>query len=138
MHGFYKNRKETPKKAVYDEDYGDFVTIEDLTDHSTETSGRKSLGQQIKKSFSRTRLSVCVIFLLIFVGLSFILIFSIYIIKAHSYKVRKTFTLNFHQGVLSFKTLQGCLSVRYRCFLPLYLIGSHKYHPISSTPHCNL
>ena len=76
-----------PFEAIYDEDAGDFVTM-DITDQ-IESASDDGCFKKIKQTLSKTRISIVIIVLLISIGLSFILIFSIYIINAHSYKVNK-------------------------------------------------
>ena len=76
-----------PFEAIYDEDADDFVTM-DITDQ-IESAPDDGCCEKIKQTMSKTRISIVIIVLLISVGLSFILIFSIYIINAHSYKVNK-------------------------------------------------
>ena len=76
-----------PFEAIYDEDAGDFVTM-DITDQ-IESASDDGCFKKIKQTMSKTRISIVIIVLLISIGLSFILIFSIYIINAHSYKVNK-------------------------------------------------
>ena len=76
-----------PFEAIYDDDAGDFVTM-DITDQ-IESASDDGCFKKIKQTMSKTRISIVIIVLLISIGLSFILIFSIYIINAHSYKVNK-------------------------------------------------
>lgn len=76
-----------PFEAIYDDDAGDFVTM-DITDQ-IESASDDGCFEKIKQTMSKTRISIVIIVLLISIGLSFILIFSIYIINAHSYKVNK-------------------------------------------------
>lgn len=76
-----------PFEAIYDEDAGDFVTM-DIRDQ-IESASDDGCFKKIKQTMSKTRISIVIIVLLISIGLSFILIFSIYIINAHSYKVNK-------------------------------------------------